>query len=92
MPVYEFRCEDCGRRFDVVATLKEKDAGLDPVCPKCGGTDCSLVFGKPTVITSSKTDEFDDDLGADEPVVDDDLVGDGLDDDLGPGDDYDDLG
>jgi putative FmdB family regulatory protein len=90
MPVYEFRCEDCGRKFDVVATLKQKEAGLEPVCPKCGSTDCSLVFGRPTVMTSSKTEEFDDDLGNDD--FGNGAGDEGLDDDFGSGGDFDDLG
>ena len=37
MPLYAFRCEDCGEPFDVRATFAEKDAGLAPKCPACGG-------------------------------------------------------
>lgn len=92
MPVYEFRCEGCGRKFDIVASLKEKEAGLEPVCPKCGGTDCSLVFGRPTVMTSSKTDELGDDFGDDDLDLGDDPGDEGLDDDFGSEGDYDDLG
>jgi len=35
MPYYEYRCEQCGEEFEVRATFKEKEAGLDPECPKC---------------------------------------------------------
>jgi len=35
MPVYVFHCEDCQEIFDVRATFKEKEAGLEPLCPKC---------------------------------------------------------
>ena len=35
MPVYVFHCQDCQENFDVRATLKEKEAGLYPLCPKC---------------------------------------------------------
>jgi len=35
MPYYEYRCEKCGEAFEVRATFKEKEAGLDPECPKC---------------------------------------------------------
>ena len=60
MPVYEFVCADCGKTFDVVATLKEYGAGLGPECPKCGGVNVSQVFGTFTLLGGSKTDEFDD--------------------------------
>jgi len=35
MPFYNFQCEQCGETFDVRASFKEKEAGLDPECPKC---------------------------------------------------------
>ena len=35
MPFYNFQCEQCGETFDVRASIKEKEAGLDPECPKC---------------------------------------------------------
>ena len=37
MPLYEFQCEECGGPFDVRATLAEKETGLAPRCPSCGG-------------------------------------------------------
>lgn len=37
MPLYAFRCEDCGEPFDVRASFAEKEAGLAPRCPACGG-------------------------------------------------------
>jgi putative FmdB family regulatory protein len=71
MPVYEFQCQDCGKKFETVATLAEKEAGLDPACPKCGRKRARQVFSRFTLLTGSKTDgdEFDDGL-----------------DDMGPGD------
>lgn len=42
--IYEFRCHSCGRRFEVYATLKEKEAGLSPQCPRCGSGDVGRVF------------------------------------------------
>ncbi len=69
MPVYEFQCQDCGKKFDIVATLAEKEAGLDPTCPKCGRHRARQVFSRFTLLAGSKTDggEFDDgidDMGA----------------------------
>ncbi|MGE3275995.1 MAG: FmdB family zinc ribbon protein [Vicinamibacterales bacterium] len=34
MPLYEYQCEACGHRFEVIQ--KFSDAPLD-TCPKCGG-------------------------------------------------------
>jgi putative FmdB family regulatory protein len=43
MPIYDFRCDDCGETFEVMASfdsLAEKS-----VCPACGGRRASRVFG-----------------------------------------------
>lgn len=37
MPVYEFRCEDCGKEFELILTFKEHDAG-GLQCPGCKST------------------------------------------------------
>lgn len=88
MPVYEFQCQDCGKKFEIVATLAEKEAGLDPACPKCGRLRARQVFSRFTLLTGSKTEE-DLDGGPDDMGAGDDL--DGLSDEAGT-DDLDDLG
>ncbi len=35
MPYYQYRCAECGEAFEVRATFAEKEAGLNPECPKC---------------------------------------------------------
>uniref|UniRef100_A0A7C4G9I2 Zinc ribbon domain-containing protein n=1 Tax=candidate division WOR-3 bacterium TaxID=2052148 RepID=A0A7C4G9I2_UNCW3 len=93
MPVYEFKCEDCGKKFDIVATLAEKESGLSPACPKCGGMRVRQVFGRFTLLSGSKSDvededfgdsgpdeDFGDDAGLDE--FDDQELGEGFDDDM----------
>jgi len=35
MPLYDFRCDRCGEIFEVRASIKEKEAGLLPECPRC---------------------------------------------------------
>ena len=44
MPVYEYRCEECGKRFDVRASFAEKQAGLEPACPSCEGRRAKQVI------------------------------------------------
>ena len=61
MPVYEFQCQDCGKKFETVATLAEKEAGLDPACPKCGRHRARQVFSRFILLTGSKTDNYFDD-------------------------------
>ena len=64
MPVYEYQCQDCGKKFEVIATLAEKEAGLDPVCPNCGRKRARQVFSRFTLMTGSKSDsdDFDSDM------------------------------
>jgi len=35
MPFYDFQCEQCETHFEVRASIKEKQAGLQPECPMC---------------------------------------------------------
>ncbi len=86
IPVYEYQCQDCGKKFEIVATLAEKEAGLDPACPKCGRRWVRQVFSRFTLLAGSKTEE-DFDEGLDDTGTGDDLAGmpdeagmDGLDD------------
>jgi putative FmdB family regulatory protein len=34
MPLYEYKCEDCGKRYEKLVSLSE--AGQAMECPKCG--------------------------------------------------------
>ncbi|MDD2443245.1 MAG: zinc ribbon domain-containing protein [Desulfotomaculaceae bacterium] len=34
MPIYEFRCTECGRRFEILCAMGESGGSLH--CPKCG--------------------------------------------------------
>ncbi len=37
MPIYEYRCEDCGETFEKRVSFSEAD--LAPACPKCESKD-----------------------------------------------------
>ncbi|NWF99877.1 MAG: zinc ribbon domain-containing protein [Thermoanaerobaculaceae bacterium] len=37
MPLYEYQCRVCGKRFEVLQRLGESSAGLQ--CPSCASTD-----------------------------------------------------
>lgn len=82
MPVYEYECEDCGRKFDVLASLAEKEAGLEPVCPKCGSSRARQVFGRFTLLAGSKSEADDRDAGDDGAATGMPDFG-GMDDDYG---------
>jgi putative FmdB family regulatory protein len=44
MPIYDFRCKECGHAFTVRASFKEKDAGLQPECPVCHAAETQQVL------------------------------------------------
>ncbi len=42
MPLYEYRCENCGRKFELRRSISDRDAGL--VCPECASVEISRVL------------------------------------------------
>lgn len=54
MPFYDFQCKDCGEAFEVRATIKEKEAGLESVCPKCGSHEVRQMLTAARMLHSSK--------------------------------------
>ena len=64
MPIYEYRCEECGKRSSV---LLASYSSPDPLCPHCGKPALRrLVSTFATVSSGEGDDDFggsDDDLG-----------------------------
>jgi putative FmdB family regulatory protein len=54
MPVYEYRCDECGELFEQTETLAEHEAG-SPTCPKCKSERVSRRFSTFQVKTSRKS-------------------------------------
>ncbi len=44
MPTYDFHCEKCDAIFEVRASIKEKDVGLNPVCPQCHSSNVQQLI------------------------------------------------
>ena len=44
MPTYDYQCQDCEHVFEVRATFKQKDAGLQPECPECHSAKTQQAF------------------------------------------------
>ena len=42
MPIYEYKCKDCGYQFEIKQRITE-DALTE--CPKCGGRIERMIFG-----------------------------------------------
>ncbi|MCR4395194.1 MAG: zinc ribbon domain-containing protein [Candidatus Saccharicenans sp.] len=40
MPLYEYRCQQCHRRFEILQKINENSL---ETCPQCGGTLCRLI-------------------------------------------------
>ena len=42
MPMYEFRCRDCGERFEELRSLSDPNEGIE--CPSCSGGRVEKLF------------------------------------------------
>jgi putative FmdB family regulatory protein len=78
MPIYEYRCEECGKRS---SALLGSYSSPDPVCPHCGKPALRRLVSTFATVSSSEGDAGDDDIGGG-----DDFDG-GGEDDFGGGDD-----
>jgi len=78
MPIYEYRCEECGKRS---SALLASYSSPDPACPHCGKSALRRLIS--TFATVRSGDDGGDDFGSgDHDHVEDD--------DMGGGDDFDD--
>jgi putative FmdB family regulatory protein len=53
MPTYEYICTECETKIEVKASVKEKEKGLNVVCPKCGSKKTARIFGSAVFIGTS---------------------------------------
>jgi len=58
MPIYEYRCEQCGKKS---STLLPSFSSPDPVCPHCGKPGLRRLVS--TFATASSGDDGGDDFG-----------------------------
>ncbi len=78
MPIYEYRCEECGKRS---SALLASYSSPDPVCPHCGKPGLRRLVSTFATVSSGESDGGDDFGG-------DDDFGGGGDDFGGGGDDF----
>jgi putative FmdB family regulatory protein len=53
MPIYEFRCLQCGKVFELLK-MKKEDESLKMQCPKCSSPDVERVLSTINVGTSAR--------------------------------------
>jgi putative FmdB family regulatory protein len=82
VPIYEYRCEECGKRSSLLVGFSSPD----PACPLCGKPALRRLISTFATVSSGDSDDFgggDEDFGG----GDDDYGGGG--DDFGGGGDED---
>jgi putative FmdB family regulatory protein len=53
MPLYEYRCPDCGQTFDKIVRFSEADK--IPICPNCGENNAQKLISASAVIGTSSS-------------------------------------
>lgn len=54
MPIYEYRCRDCQKTFEMVQTVAQHEAD-SARCPDCNGTNVDRVMSQVYAVTSKKS-------------------------------------
>jgi len=55
MPRYEYRCKDCGHRFEKVMSVSEHENSRKIRCPKCDSAKVEQVPTAFSALTGKKT-------------------------------------
>lgn len=66
MPIYEYFCQDCENKFDVKASISEKEKGLKVNCPSCGSSKTFQILGNFFTFSKGNTG-FDKGCGPNPP-------------------------
>lgn len=56
MPLYDYQCRACGQVFEVRATFKQKEEGLQPICPSCESKETVQVVTAPMMFRAGAGD------------------------------------
>lgn len=49
MPIYEYYCPMCEKKFEALVSLRSAENGWQPACPQCGGDGVIRVFSRVAV-------------------------------------------
>jgi putative FmdB family regulatory protein len=55
MHAYEYRCKDCGERFEISGTIEQHAKEPKPACPKCHSHNVEQQPARFQAVTSNKT-------------------------------------
>ncbi|MFN4132299.1 MAG: FmdB family zinc ribbon protein [Caldimicrobium sp.] len=64
MPIFEFKCLDCGEEFELL--LKNKEESASVVCKKCGSSKIERLF---SVVHSLLKGDFSPSKTTDKPRI-----------------------
>jgi len=53
MPIYEYKCDDCGECFEKLCLSADEDARFD--CPHCGGSDTHKLMSCASFMGGTKS-------------------------------------
>ena len=53
MPIYEYRCQDCSSRFEVLTSFAERDRGQ--ACPRCESLKTRVLVSSFAVVGGKET-------------------------------------
>jgi len=54
MPMYDYKCLDCGKESLIILTLKEHESGA-AVCPSCGSKQLQQMYTSFIAHTTKKS-------------------------------------
>jgi putative FmdB family regulatory protein len=57
MPLYDYECGHCKAVFEVRASFKEKEAGLQPACPQCHSKKARQLLSSGIFLRQSRDGE-----------------------------------
>lgn len=63
MPIYEYLCQDCEKKFDIKATIGERERGLKVNCPSCGSDRTIQILGNFFTFSKGNKSKFNTGCG-----------------------------
>ncbi len=54
MPFYDLKCRDCGKEFNIMASMSDRERQAIK-CPDCGSRELDQIFSNVNIIRSRKT-------------------------------------